>query len=128
MIDKEVYSCLDLSWTKIHHKGFSEKDLVATIPIDRLDESKRGEKNNLEAQCIFMWKQIINMIYDEVDGNFPPNFFALRKIWNVSVVFNLNLYFFIMQSVIYLLTSILLFNCSYWCSYGYQHKRDNPPP
>ena len=42
--------------------------------------------------------------------------------------FYLNPYFFIMQSVIYLLTSIISLNCSYWCLYGYQDKRNNPPP
>lgn len=46
MVDKEVFSRLDLSWTKVCCREVSEKDLVAVIPLGRLDDFKRGEQNN----------------------------------------------------------------------------------
>lgn len=45
MDDKEFFSHLDLSWNKVQCKG-GKKDLVATIPIGRLNDFKKGEEHH----------------------------------------------------------------------------------
>lgn len=71
MSNKEVFFYLDLSQIDFYYEGTCIKYLVETIALGNLDNFKRGETNNLDAQYEFMQKNHMNMIYCETNVDSP---------------------------------------------------------
>lgn len=71
MYEKETFTLLNLSWSEARYMIGSKIDLVATIPIDKVDDFKRGEENILEAQYNFVNKKYVNKVHNKNDIYYP---------------------------------------------------------
>lgn len=76
MLEKDVFSRNDLSWSEVYCPGGNKNDLVVAIPITRLDDFKKGKQNNLEGQCTFVRKHFVNKTYNETE--YLPKTSAIR--------------------------------------------------